>query len=533
MTKLFLLFVIIQCIYFVGTFKLYVKAGRKAWEALIPIYNAVILMQIINRPKWWIFLLFIPIINLIILPVIWVETIRSFGKNTTIDTLLVVLSLGFYIIYLNYNSNKLVYIQDRDLKPKGVLGETVSSLLFAIIVATIVHTYIIQPFTIPTSSMEKSLLVGDFLFVSKFHYGARVPMTTIALPMVHDTIPLLKNKSYLFSDDFSKKETSILNMFQLPYFRLPSFQKIKRNDIVVFNQPADTLRDMDNFSPDRNYYKPIDKKTNLVKRCVGIPGDTLEVRNGYVFIDGKQTKLSDRTKLQFSYTIKFKAQFSSYEEASNILKLYDITDGIAYDSKSGDYFVQATEETITNARNNPYIESLELRKNNKGDRDFKIFPHDKNYNWNADFLGPIYIPEKGKTIDINVNILPLYKRLITEYEGHQLSVRGNQIFIDNNLATSYTFRQDYYWMMGDNRDNSIDARFWGFVPFDHVVGKPIFIWLSWNTDGKGINKIRWNRMFTTIGDIGEPRSYLIYFVITLIIYIAYNKYIKIRTAEKK
>lgn len=526
MTKLFLLFVIIQCIYFVGTFKLYVKAGRKAWEALVPIYNAIILMQIINRPKWWVFLLFIPIINLIILPVIWVETIRSFGKNTTIDTLLVVLSLGFYIVYLNYNSNKLVYIQDRNLKPKGVLGETVSSLLFAVIVATIVHTYVIQPFTIPTSSLEKSLLVGDFLFVSKFHYGARVPMTTIALPMVHDTIPLLKKKSYLFSDDFSKKETSISNMFQLPYLRLPSFQKIKRNDIVVFNQPADTLLDMNNFSPDRNYYKPIDKKTNLVKRCVGIPGDTLEVKNGYVFIDGIQTKLPNRTKLQFSYTIKFKAQFSSYEEASNILKFYDITDGIAYDSKSGEYFVQATEAAAANARNNPYIESLELRKNNKGDGDFKIFPHDKNYNWNADFLGPIYIPEKGKTIDINVNILPLYKRLITEYEGHQLSVRGNQIFIDGSLATNYTFKQDYYWMMGDNRDNSIDARFWGFVPFDHVVGKPIFIWLSWNTDGKGINKIRWNRMFTTVGGKGEPISYFIYFIGALIIYICYNQYRK-------
>lgn len=533
MTKLFLLFVIIQCIYFIGTFKLYVKAGRKEWEALIPIYNAFVLMQIINRPKWWILLLIIPIINLIILPVIWVETIRSFGKNTTTDTLLVILSLGFYIVYLNYKSSKLIYVQNRDLKPKRALGETISSLLFAVIVATIVHTYIIQPFTIPSSSMEKSLLVGDFLFVSKFHYGARVPMTTIALPMVHDSIPLMKYKSYLFSDDFSKKETSILNMFQLPYLRLPSFQKIERNDVVVFNQPADTLRDMDNFSPDRNYYKPIDKKTNLVKRCVGIPGDILEVRNGYVFINGKQTKLSDRTKLQFSYTIKFKVQFSSSEEASNILKLYDITDGIAYDYKSGEYFVHATEEAAANARNNPYIESLELRKNNKGDRDFKIFPHNTNYNWNTDFFGPIYIPEKGKTIDINIKILPLYKRIITEYEGHQLSVRGNQIFIDNNLATSYTFRQDYYWMMGDNRDNSIDARFWGFVPFDHIVGKPIFIWLSWNTDGKGINKIRWNRMFTTVGGIGEPRSYLIYFVIAIIIYMSYNKYRKIRNVKKE
>lgn len=526
MSTLLVLFLIIQLVHFLGTFKLYIKAGKKSWEALIPIYNGIILMRIINRPIWWIFLLFIPIINLIMFPVVWIETIRSFGKNTTKDTLLGILSLGIYIAYLNYNCSELKYIKDRDLTPKAGLEETVSSLLFAVIVATIIHTYIIQPFTIPSSSMEKSLLVGDYLFVSKLNYGARIPMTTVALPMVHDSIPFLKKKSYLFDDDILKKESSLKNLLQLPYIRLSGFQKIERNDIVVFNQPADTLLDMNNFNPDRNYYKPIDKKTHLVKRCVGIPGDTLEIRNGFVFIDGKRTKMPDRVKLQFSYTIKFKTQFSSYEEASNILKLYNITDGIGYDSNSGDYFVQATEEAVAKARNNPYIESLKLRKNNKGYRDSKIFPQDISYNWNTDFFGPVYIPEQGKTITINVDILPLYKRLITEYEGHKLLVKGKQIFIDGNLTTTYTFKQDYYWMMGDNRDNSIDARFWGFVPFDHVVGKPIFIWLSWDTDGKGINKIRWNRMFTTVGGNGEPISYFIYFIIGGIIFIVYDKYRK-------
>ena len=485
-------------------------------------------MQIINRPRWWVFLFFIPIINLILLPVVWVETIRSFGKNSLYDTMLVVFSFGFYIAYLNYNSDQLEYIADRNLKPKPGIGETVSSLLFAVIVATFVHTYFIQPFTIPTSSLEKSLLVGDFLFVSKFHYGARIPMTTVALPMVHDSIPLLKKKSYLFDDDFSKKESSLLNLFQIPYMRLPGLQKIERNDIVVFNQPADTLLDMNNFNPDRNYYKPIDKKTNLVKRCVGISGDTLEVRKGYVFINGKLSKLSDRARLQFSYTIKFKIQFSSYESATNLLKYYDITDDLYYDPKTGDYFVNATEEAANNARENPYIESLVLRKEKKANRDFKIFPHAANYNWNVDFFGPIYIQEKGKTITINTDILPLYKRLITEYEGHQLVVKGHQIFIDGNLTTTYTFKQNYYWMMGDNRDNSRDSRYWGFVPFDHVVGKPVFIWFSWNTNGKGIHKIRWERMFTTVGGNGERVSYFVYFVLALIIYSIYNKYKKRR-----
>lgn len=526
MTKFLFLFISIQLIHFLATYRLYKKAGKKPFEALIPICNIFVLMKIINRPTWWLFLFFIPIINLIILPVVWVETCRSFGKNDTKDTVLAVVSLGLYIAYLNYHSDQLKYTKNRESSPKAGVEETISSLLFAIIVATLVHTYVVQPFTIPSSSMEKTLLVGDFLFVSKLHYGARVPMTLLALPMVHDSIPFIKEKSYVFNDVLSEKGTSFLNFFQLPYFRLPSYQKIKRNDIVVFNQPADTLLDMNNFSPDRNYYKPIDKKTNLVKRCVGIPGDVLEVVNGEVTINGKATVIPDRAKYEFSYFIKFKTQFSSYEDVMTILRLYDITDGLAYDDTSGGYFIQATELAVTKARNNPYIESIILKKAKKGYRDSKIFPHNTNYNWNADFFGPITIPEKGKTIAINLKVLPIYKRVITEYEGHELINKGQQVFIDGVPATTYTFKQDYYWMMGDNRDNSIDARYWGFVPFDHIVGKPVFIWLSWNSEGKGINKIRWDRMFTTVDGKGKPTSYFLYFIIAIAIYGLYSNYKK-------
>ena len=189
-TEWFIFFLIIQVIHFLGTWKLYVKAGRNAWEAAIPVYNGIVLMQIIKRPKWWIILLFIPIINLLMFPVIWVETIRSFGRNSKMDTILVILTLGFYIYYVNYILD-VAYIEDRSLHPKTGAGEWVSSIVFAIIAATLVHTYFMQPYTIPTSSLEKTLLVGDFLFVSKFHYGARTPMTTVAAPMVHDTIPLV------------------------------------------------------------------------------------------------------------------------------------------------------------------------------------------------------------------------------------------------------------------------------------------------------------------------------------------------------
>src|SRR5690606_14826057 len=336
-------------------------------------------------------------------------------------------------------------------------------------------------------------------------YGARLPMTTVAAPMVHDTIPVLKNKSYLFDDE--KGSNSWKNKLQLPYLRLPGFEKIERNDIVVFNQPADTLLDMNDFSPDRNYYKPIDKKTNLVKRCVGIPGDSLEIREGNVYINGVKNQLPDRAKLQFAYFVTSKG---GGFDPQFLKERYDITDGIYQIGENQYYLPAATEEGIARFKSHPNVVDIQRAIAEKGVVDKKTFPHDPNYNWNTDFFGPIYIPQKGKTVALNIEVLPLYHRLITEYEGHKLSVKGNQILIDNKPATSYTFSQDYYWMMGDNRNNSLDARAWGFVPFDHVVGKPVFIWMSWN----GKNP-RWERFFTTVGGDGKPVSYLIPFLIVL------------------
>jgi signal peptidase I len=525
----FIFFLIIQVIHGLGTWKLYLKAGRKAWEAFVPVYNAIVLMKIINRSPWWTILLFLPIVNLIMFAVVWVETARSFGKNKMLDTFLAVITLGFYNYYLNYAAD-VTYIQDRSLHPKSGSGEWTGSILFAIVAATIVHTYFIQPYTIPTSSLEKSLLVGDFLFVSKFHYGARVPMTTVAAPMVHDTIPVLKKKSYLFNDDITKKETSWLNKLQLPYLRIPGFEKIKRNEIVVFNQPADTLLDMNNFRPDRNYYKPIDKKTNLVKRCVGTPGDSLEVRNGYIYINGEQNVLPDRAHLQFNYYVQPKTnQFNPKFLANR----YDITDRFGIiNSQNTYYFSAISDNALAKFKNHPNVASITPIKEEKGIRDPNIFPHDPSYNWNNDFFGPLYIPEAGKTIELNLNVLPLYKRLITEYEGNTLKTQGNQILINGEVANTYTFKQDYYWMMGDNRHNSLDARAWGFVPFNHVVGKPVLVWMSWDTNGDGFNKIRWERLFTTIHGSGKAVSYFIPFLVVLFGWIGFNKFRKRRKARQ-
>jgi len=519
----FVFFLAVQVIHFLGTWKLYESAGRKRWEAAIPVYNAIVLMKIIGRPTWWTLLLFIPIINLIMFPVLWVETLRSFGKKSFLDTVLGIGTFGFYIFYLNYTQT-LTYEPDRSLHPKDKTADTISSLLFAIIVATIVHTYVIQPYTIPSSSLEKSLLIGDFLFVSKMNYGARVPMTTVAAPMVHDSLPLTKKLSY-----FSKP--------QLPYFRIPGFEKIKNNDIVVFNWPRDTLFNM--YLPaDKRYDKPIDKKTNYVKRCVGIPGDSLQIKDGIVFINGKELILPERAKPQYSYKVAYDGKTPIDFEF--LMKDMKIIDGAGFldDQKRDTILFRAlTFEGAERLRKTPGITAV-IRYINKGAED-GIYPDFKDgnppvlFNWNCDNYGPIYIPEAGKTVKLNAATLPFYKIIISEFENNKLKVEGNTIYINDKIATTYTFKQNYYWMMGDNRHNSLDARYFGYTPEDHIVGKPVFIWMSWDTNGKGINKIRWERVFTTVNGEGQPQSYFRYFLIALALFFIGEYFWKKRKAKQE
>ncbi|MGI9531816.1 signal peptidase I [Lutimonas sp.] len=488
LTQWLLFILILQVVHFLGTWKLYVKAGRKAWEAIVPIYNAVVLMQIINRPKWWVILLFIPIINLLMFPIVWIETIRSFGKNTTKDSFLVVLTLGFYIYYVNYMED-VSYIEERSLKPRTATGEWVSSIAFAVIAATLVHTYFMQPYTIPTSSLEKSLLIGDFLFVSKFHYGARVPMTTVAAPMVHDTLPLVKTKSYL-------------KFPQLPYMRLPALQKIKRNDIVVFSWPVDTVEQFFKKT-NRRIRKPIDKKSNYVKRCVGVPGDSLEIRDGYVYINGEKNVLPDRARLQFFYETDTEGKALSVK---SLKSRYHVREGGRL--QDGNYILNLSDEDAQLISKNPTVKSLTKRLTPKGQGE-AVFPNVNSLNWNKDNFGPVYVPEEGKTVALNTQTLPFYKQIIVEYEKNSIRVENGKIYLNGSADPSdtYTFQQNYYWMMGDNRHNSEDSRYWGYVPYDHVVGKPVFIWFSWNSDGQGLDKVRWERLFTTVGGSGKPISF--------------------------
>lgn len=521
-TEWLLFFLLIQAIHFLGTWKLYVKAGRKAWEAAIPIYNAVILMKIINRPKWWVILLFIPIVNLIMFPVIWVETIRSYGRNSTTDTFLVLITLGLYIFYVNYALD-VHYIEDRSLKPRTAAGEWVNSILFAVVAATIVHTYFIQPYTIPTSSMEKTLLVGDFLFVSKVNYGARLPMTTVAFPMVHDTIPILGVQSYL-------------DWPQLPYFRLPGFEDVERNDIVVFNWPTDTVPYFFYRGPDY-YYKPIDKKSNYVKRAVAIAGDSLQIIDGKLFINNEPSEMPGRADPQTSYTVTGKGKGFNMQQ---LYERYDITSpAYVIDQQTNKFgFSAISNEVIEQFKNHPNVASATKVVDTSGKKGNGIFPTFGKNAWSKDNFGPIYIPEEGATVEITSTSIPFYRQIIEVYEGmemnieNNISIKGDQVYLNGTPLNSYTFKQNYYWMMGDNRHQSADSRYWGYVPENHIVGKPVFLWMSWDTRGDGFfDSIRWERVFTTVHGEGEPISYLYYFLIIVVIWIAYS-YFRKRTKKK-
>ena len=553
----FIFFLIIQFVHGIGTWKLYKLCGYKSFFAFIPIYNAVILMKIIKRPWWWVILLFIPIINLLIIPVIWVETVRSFGKDKFIDIFLVLLSFGLYIYSINYSKNS-DYVVDRDISPKTGIGEWISSIIFAVILATIVHTYFIQPYIIPTGSLEKSLLVGDFLFVSKFHYGARVPQTAVSFPMVHDTIVGTGIRSYL-------------NKPQIPYLRLPGFEKIKRNEIVTFSWPADTVRQF--FVKEKGVKKPIDKKSNYVKRCVAIPSDTLEIKNGIIFINSKKSIMPYRAKPIFNYSVYNQKGVSTSKFSSSGIKMQrkfrikDITqqkfdqirpyitrlvdnnpnnftiitdfEGIPYGVRSSGRIVMTeitekemdvflTEQEAGILKKSKLVDSIKRNFNETKSYNTQFFPNDIKYNWNEDNFGPIVIPKKGEKIKLNTINLPIYKKLIRDYEKNSLNLTNGSIFINNIKTDEYIFKQNYYWMMGDNRYKSEDSRSWGFVPEDHIVGKPVFIWMSIEGINDGFKnwKIRWNRVFTTVNLDGEPKSYRWHFLVTILIIYAITEYRK-------
>lgn len=517
MTYIYIL-VILQIINGLFFWKGYQKAEYKGWQAFVPFYNNIIFLRIIERPWWWVFLMYLPVIGNIILVVMNYEWLHVFGYRKKRFTLLSVVTLGLFTAYVTYLPTTR-YIGKDEQNIKKNVSSWISATLFAVVAASAIHTYFIQPYMIPTSSLEKTLLVGDFLFVSKFHYGVRVPMTPLSLPMVHDSIPIVGTKSYF-------------KLPQLPYLRLPAFQKVERNDITVFNWPTDTVR----FFRDKSKIhidKPIDKKSNYVKRTVAVAGDIFEIRNGDVYINGKKEIYPVRAKLQTSYVVETKPNIGELKH-DFMYRKFDVTDGFARVQPNVYIFSSLTEEVAETLRKSPNIVSVTKRIEEVNKYNPMVFPHSENYKWNEDQYGPVTIPAKGQTIAITSENLPLYRRIIQVYENNSLEVKGDDIFLNGEKTNSYTFKQNYYWMMGDNRHNSEDSRYWGFVPEDHIVGKPVMVWMSLDGNASGFDKIRWNRLFTTVNGQGEPVSYRYYaLAIIVLVWGGYEFYSRRRKNNKQ
>lgn len=428
------------------------------------------------------------------------------------------LLLGVPIIYDIYISKKVhwAFWKKKGVKKQTKTVEWVDALIFAVVAATLIRMLFFEAYTIPTSSMERSLLVGDYLFVSKVSYGPKLPNTPLAVPFTHHTLP------------FTKDKKAYSELIQRPYKRIAGFSKVKRDDYVVFNYPTgDTVvvgyenpdyyaqirargRDFQRLGREkgreitesygqhlaREWYKknqkiitrPVDKRENFVKRCVGAPGDTLEVRDGYVYINGAIEK--EVENIQFDYLVETNGIAF---DRSRLKK--DI--GIAYDDmaqySSTQYVFPLTKDMAAQLEKYPNVVRIERMLVDAPDPD--IFPYSSTYPWSLDNFGPLYIPKKGEKVVLNLENLPLYDRIIGVYEGNELEVREDVIYINGAAADSYTFQMDYFWMMGDNRHHSSDARYWGFVPEDHIVGKASFIWLSLDKDKTFLGKIRWKRLF--------------------------------------
>jgi len=385
----------------------------------------------------------------------------------------------------------------KPVKKKSKGREWADAIIFAVVAATIIRVFFIEAYTIPTGSMEKSLLIGDFLFVSKVNYGARIPMTPVAFPFAHHTMPITGTKAYW-------------DGVQWKYRRLPGLADIKRNDVVVFNFPEGDTVALE--QQDQNYYtlvralgwqavnrqftitsRPVDKRENYIKRCIAIGGDTVSMIDGLVYLNGKAEPLKNTGRMDYQVTFKSADfQYQVFEDLG-----FNINEDILQ-STPLTYKMTGTPEMLAEVKKLNFVSSVGFLTATKGAQEIDVFPHDPNRQWNVDNFGPIVVPKKGWTVKLDSVTMPLYERAIRIYEGNKLEKSGSGWLINGQAAATYTFKMNYYWMMGDNRHNSLDSRYWGFVPDDHIVGKALFIWMSHDTNGNFLNKIRWNRLFRGI-----------------------------------
>lgn len=481
------------------TWKLFKKMGYNPLFSFIPFYNYFIILKETNHPKWWSVLSYLPIVGPIMMSAFHIFLMRKFGKRGFVNGLLTVLLPFIFMATVNYGKD--TEIETEEEEEEGKKKETfLGSVTFAVVFATIIHAFITQPFGIPTGSMERTLLVGDFLFVNKWAYGYRMPMRPVALPFLQGTIFDTGQKGNPKDDPKSYVEA-----VKLPYLRLPGYDEIKRYDIVVFNYPQDSV------------HTAIDRRDPYVKRCVGIPGDVLEFRAGRLFVNNQPEKILGDEEQQHGYIVTTSAQldipqlYKAYgflpvqETQSNSGFIYifqGLTDAIAKDIKGLPEVTEVKEMVEEkgegavrfklNADKTAYTKNIDTTQS--------IYPINKS--WNQDWYGPLRIPKKGDVVKLDQETLPTYQWIISEYEHNKLENKNGKIYINGKETNQYTIKQNYYMMIGDNRDASLDARFFGVVPEENIVGRPMFTWMSLQGAFKDANssyqapfKVRWDRMF--------------------------------------
>ncbi|UKB85127.1 signal peptidase I [Chryseobacterium sp. MEBOG06] len=520
----------------ISTWKLFKKMGYSPLFAFIPFYNYFIILKETKHPKWWAILSYLPIVGPIMMSVFHLYLVKKFGKTLFKDQILTVILPFIYMAVINYSKD--LELEDENTKNLFLTDEEVSdqkkdtflgSITFAVVFATIIHVFVTQPFGIPTGSMERTLLVGDFLFVNKWSYGYRLPMRPVAIPFLQGTIMDTGKKGNPKDDP-----KSYVDAVKLPYTRILQFNKPQKNDVVVFNYPQDSV------------HTAIDRKDPYVKRCVATAGDTFEMRAGRLFVNGKPEVVLGDQEVQHRYIVTTDSQldipslYKAYgflpvqefqqDNGSYVYGFQGLTDKVAKEIKEIPHVTNMTEDISVKGEAAVYYRD---QAKTKIDTTQSIFPINKP--WNQDWYGPLRIPKKGDVVAINNETLPMYQWVISEYEHNSLEKKNGKIFINGKEANQYTIQQDYYMMIGDNRDASLDARFFGFVPEENIVGKPMFTWMSIqgafadsSSTYQAPFKIRWERMFkaTNTGEANKT-SYWWIAAMILILFFGWEYFMKL------
>jgi len=488
----------------IGIYGMFKKAGIEPWKAFIPFYNTWLIVKKCNISKIWFWLQLIPIAGQFITIWITIIFVMHFKRFNLFHHTLTVFFPFIYFPYLGFSKKESWGgTEVVGIYKKSINREWIDAGVFAVVAATIIRTFVFEAYVIPTGSMEKTLLVNDFLFVSKMAYGPRIPITPLSFPFVHNTMP------------FTKFTPSYIKSVQLSYKRLPAFTDVKRNDVVVFNFPAgDTIINEDGYLSARPYYDelrityhgnrerlfaeheiivhPYDKTDNYIKRCTAVSGDVVEVKNSYLFINGKPAFVPQGSQTDYTVMTTGGGLTDEYLKEELNIDVNDIKDQQIrnVENTPGAYVINMTAEEATRMRKQPNVKLVErFIDSTRG----YTFPYDDtNYPWSVDNFGPLQIPKKGDILSLNEKTIPLYRRLITVYEDNKLEEINGKFIINGKETTTYTTKLNYYWMMGDNRHRSQDSRYWGFVPETHIVGKASLIWFSWN------NGPRWKRLFNSI-----------------------------------